>query len=66
MAYVAPGTASIAIIELQNLYPITNITRMIKSRKMRSSWNIECMGKECIEGFGKKIRIKERIKNTYS
>jgi hypothetical protein len=63
MAYVSPGSASIAIIELQNLKPITNITKIIKPRKMRWSWNVECMGEEYIEGFGKKIRIKERTKN---
>lgn len=62
--YATASIARIAITELHNLYPITNITRIIKSIPMRWTGNVECMGHECIEGFSKKIRMKEANRNV--
>jgi hypothetical protein len=45
--------------ELHNLYSSANIIRQIKSRRMRWTGHVACMGEESVQGFGGKARKKE-------
>jgi hypothetical protein len=40
--------------ELQNLYTLPNVIRMINSRRLRWEGTVACMGEEPIQGFGRK------------
>jgi hypothetical protein len=40
--------------ELNNLYCLPNIIRMIKSMRMRWAGQVACMGEEYVQGFGRK------------
>jgi hypothetical protein len=53
--------------DLHNLYSLSNMIRMIKSRIMRWAGHMALMGmkrNECIQDFGGKARYKETIKKT--
>jgi hypothetical protein len=39
---------------LHSLYSLSNIFRIMKSRRMRWAGHIEHMGEKCIQSFGKK------------
>ena len=49
--------------ELHDLYPLTYIIRVIKSRRMRWAGYLGCVGREesCKQGFGGETRGKETI-----
>ena len=50
--------------ELNYLF-LSNIVRMIKSRRMSLARNVACMGRvECIQGFGGETRVKETTWKT--
>jgi hypothetical protein len=50
--------------EFHNLYSLANIIKMTKLRKMRCAGHAACMGDECIQDSGQKIRIKETTGKT--
>jgi hypothetical protein len=51
--------------ELHNLYSSPNITRQLKSRQMRWTGPVACMGGEkSVHGFGGKTRKKETTRKT--
>jgi hypothetical protein len=45
--------------ELHNLYSLSNIIRMIKSRRMRWEGHVECMVEDCIKDFGENAKGKK-------
>jgi hypothetical protein len=45
--------------KLHNLYSSSNITRQIKSERMRWARHVARMGEESVQGFGRKVRSKE-------
>jgi hypothetical protein len=51
--------------ELHNLYSSPYIIRMITSNRMRWARHVAHMGEEaCIQGFGRKSRMKATTKKT--
>jgi hypothetical protein len=52
--------------ELHNLYSLSNIIRIIKSRGVKLAGHVACMGtkKQCIPAFGGKARRKQTTRKT--
>jgi hypothetical protein len=50
--------------ELYSLYPLLNIVRVIKSRRMRWDGHVARMGERCLQGFDWEARRQETTGKT--
>jgi hypothetical protein len=50
--------------ELRNLYCSPSIIRIIKSRRMRWTGHVACIGERCIQKFGRKTLKKKVLRKT--